>query len=117
MPLRDSFEQEEGIPLIINDLPLFSGAKGLRIRSHPTGPPSTQVLIMISPPTAQEKGTISRKLYHKSFISKPLESKTQFIALFDGRVAGPGWRLTRQVVLRFWRFTRLPRIGDPSEPS
>jgi hypothetical protein len=31
---------------------------------------------MISPPSAQQ-GTISRRLEHKSFISKPLESKTR----------------------------------------
>jgi hypothetical protein len=79
--------------LIINAFPvsywLFAVASGigLRIRGHPTGPPSAQELIMISPSSAQE-GTISRRLEHKSFISKPLESKTRFIALADGRVAG-----------------------------
>ncbi len=41
---------------------------------------------MISPPSAQE-GTISRRLEHKSFIYKPLESKTLFLALSDGMVA------------------------------
>jgi hypothetical protein len=43
---------------------------------------------MISPPSAQEEDTISRRLEHKSFISDPLESKTRFIALSDGRVTG-----------------------------
>ncbi len=41
---------------------------------------------MISPP-AQE-GTLSRSLEHKSFIYKPLDSKTRFIALSDGMVTG-----------------------------
>ena len=59
---------------------------GLRIRGHPTGPPSAQELIMISHHSAQEDGTISRIMEHKSFISKPLESKTWFIALSDGMV-------------------------------
>ena len=30
------------------------GVIGLRIRGHPTGPPSAQALTMISPPSAQE---------------------------------------------------------------
>jgi hypothetical protein len=64
-----------------------SSGIGLRIRGHPTGPPSAQELIMISPASAQE-GTISRRLEHKSFISNPLESKTRFIALADGMVTG-----------------------------
>jgi hypothetical protein len=38
--------------------------------------------------SSAQEGTISRRLEHKSFISKPLESKTRFIALSDGRVAG-----------------------------
>jgi hypothetical protein len=42
---------------------------------------------MMSPPTAQE-GTISRRLEHKSFGYKPLESKTRFITLSDGKVTG-----------------------------
>ena len=42
---------------------------------------------MISPPSAQE-GTISRRLEHKSFIYKPLEINTRFIALSDGMVTG-----------------------------
>jgi hypothetical protein len=29
-----------------------------------------------------------KRLEHKSFISKPLESKTRIIALSDGRVTG-----------------------------
>jgi hypothetical protein len=41
---------------------------------------------MTSRPSAQENGTISRNIDHKSFISKPLESKTWFIALSDGMV-------------------------------
>jgi len=35
---------------------------------------------MISHLSAQEEGTISRKLEHKSFFPSPLESKTRFIA-------------------------------------
>ena len=54
---------------------VFSGI-GLLIRGHPTGPPSAQGLMTISPCSAQE-GTISRALEPKSFIDKPLESKTQ----------------------------------------
>jgi hypothetical protein len=60
----------------------------LRIRGHPTGLPSAQERIMISPHSAQE-GTISRRLEYKSFISKPLDSATRFIALSDGRVTVP----------------------------
>jgi hypothetical protein len=41
---------------------------------------------MISHHSAQEDGTLSRIMEHKSFISKPLESKTWFIALSDGMV-------------------------------
>jgi hypothetical protein len=41
---------------------------------------------MISPPLTEEEGIISRRLEHKSFISKPLESNTRFIALANGRV-------------------------------
>ena len=72
---------------------------------------------MISPPSAQEAGTISRRLEHKSFISKPLEGKTRFIAFADGRVTRLARRLTRQAVPRLRPFTRLPRFGDPSEPG
>ena len=61
---------------------------GLRIRVHATPPASAQELVMISHPLAQEAGDISRRLEHMSFISKPLESKTQFIALSDGMVTG-----------------------------
>jgi hypothetical protein len=43
--------------------------------------------MMISPPA--QAGTFSRRLEPKSFIYKPLESKTRFIALSDGMVAGP----------------------------
>jgi hypothetical protein len=43
---------------------------------------------MISHPSAQEEGTLSLNLEHKSFISNPLESKTWFIALSDGMVTG-----------------------------
>src|ERR1019366_4948863 len=67
---------------ILGFLAVSSGID-LRIRGHPTGPPSAQALIMISPPSTQEEGTISRRLEHKSFVSKPLESKTRFIALSD----------------------------------
>jgi hypothetical protein len=66
----------------------LSGGIGLRIRGHPPGPPLAQKLIMISPPPGQEEGTISRRLEHKSFISKRLESKVWFIALSDGMVTG-----------------------------
>jgi hypothetical protein len=45
---------------------------------------------LISQPSAQAEGTLSRRLEHKSFISKPLESKARFIALSDGRVTGIG---------------------------
>ena len=48
---------------------------GLRIRDHPTDPPSAQELIMTSHPSTQEEGIITRRLEHKSFISKPLETK------------------------------------------
>jgi hypothetical protein len=61
---------------------------GLRIRVHATGLASAQELMMISHPSAQEAGAISRRVEHKSFISKPLESKTQFIAPADGMVTG-----------------------------
>jgi hypothetical protein len=44
--------------------------------------------MMISHPSAQEAGAISRRVEHKSFISKPLESKTRFIALSDGKITG-----------------------------
>jgi hypothetical protein len=64
-----------------------SSGIGLRIRGHPTGLTSAQELIMNSPPSAQE-GTISWRLEHKSFISKPLDSKTRFIALTDGTDTG-----------------------------
>jgi hypothetical protein len=37
---------------------------------------------------ALEEGDISRRLEPKSFISKPLESKTRFIALSDGKITG-----------------------------
>jgi hypothetical protein len=55
---------------------------------HPAGPPSAQEFVMISHPSAQEEGTNSRRLEHKSFISNPLESKIRFIALSDGLVTG-----------------------------
>ena len=59
--------------------------KGVREnRGHLTGPSSNKALIMISPPSAREEGTISRRLEHKSLISKPLESKTRFFAVFGG---------------------------------
>jgi len=80
---------------------------GLRIRDHPTGPPSDQALIMISPPSDLER-SISRRRKHKSFISKPLESKTRMIALSDRRVTGLARRITRQAVPRLRPFTRLP---------
>ena len=67
---------------------LFPVVIGPRIRGHPTGPPSAQKLTMTSRPSAQEEGILSRNLEHKSFISKPLESKTQFIALSDRMVTG-----------------------------
>ena len=62
--------------------------EGRSWRFQPTGPPSAQMLIMISHPSVQEEGAISRRLEHKSFISKPLESNTRFIALSDGVVTG-----------------------------
>jgi hypothetical protein len=43
---------------------------------------------MVSHPSAHEEGTSSRNLEHKSFIYKPLESKTWFFALSNGRVTG-----------------------------
>jgi hypothetical protein len=43
---------------------------------------------MISHPSAREEGTISRRLGHKPFVYKPLESETRFIALADGMVTG-----------------------------
>ena len=57
-------------------------------RRHPTGPPSAQELKMTSHFSAQKEGTISRNLERKSFISKPLESKTWFVALSDGMITG-----------------------------
>jgi len=39
---------------------------------------------------------------HKSFISKPLESKNRFIALSDARVSGLAGRITRPAVPRLW---------------
>jgi hypothetical protein len=59
----------------------------MRIRTHLTGPLSAQGLMMISLPA--QKRTISRRLEPKSFIYKPLERKTRFIALSDGMVTGP----------------------------
>src|ERR1035441_158476 len=46
-----------------------------------------------------------------------IEFETRFIALSDGRVTGHAGRITRPAVPRLWPFTRLPRLGDPSEPS
>ena len=46
-----------------------------------------------------------------------IEYETRFIALSDGRVTGHAGRITRPAVPRLWPFTRLPRLGDPSEPS
>jgi hypothetical protein len=43
---------------------------------------------MTNHPSAQEEGAISRNLERKSFIFKPLESKTWFIALSDGKITG-----------------------------
>ena len=43
-------------------------------------------MMMVS--NALEEGDISRRLEPKSFISKPLESKTRFIALSDGKITG-----------------------------
>ncbi len=51
----------------------FAVSSGLRIPGHPTGPPSAQGFMMISPPPARER-TVSRRLEHKSFSYKPLES-------------------------------------------
>ena len=45
------------------------------------------------------------------------EYETRFIALSNGRVTGRAGRITRPAVPRLWPFTRLPRLGDPSEPS
>src|ERR1035437_3353791 len=42
---------------------------------------------------------------------------TRFIVLSGGRVAGLAGRIVRQVVPRLWPFTRLPRLGYPSEPQ
>ena len=64
----------------------FSSGTGIRIRGHPMGPPSAQELIMISPPSAQEDGTIPRRLEHKSSISKLLETKPRFTALASGGI-------------------------------
>ena len=65
------------------------GQRGMKVqRVHATGLASAQELMMISHPSAQEAGAISRRVEHKSFISKPLESKTQFIAPADGMVTG-----------------------------
>ena len=61
---------------------------GLRIRDHPTDPPSAQELIMTSHPSTQEEGIITRRLEHKSFIPKLLESKARSIPLSFGIITG-----------------------------
>ena len=46
-----------------------------------------------------------------------IDYETRFIALSDGRVTGRARRTTRPAVPQLCPFTRLPRLGDPSEPS
>src|ERR1039457_5028089 len=65
------------------------------------------------PPSAQEESTLSRRREHKSFISKPLESKTQFIALADGRVTGLARRISRPAVPRLLALYRPPASRRP----
>jgi hypothetical protein len=65
-----------------------SSGIGLRIRGHPTDPPSVQRLMMISPRSAQE-GPISQTLEQKLFIYRPLEIKTRFIAPYNALRLGP----------------------------
>jgi hypothetical protein len=93
-----------------------SGGIGRRIRGHPTGQPLAQTLIMTRAPSFGE-ATLSRRLEHKSFIPKLLESKTRSIALSFGIITGLARRITRQAAPRLWPFARFPCLGDPSESS